>query len=70
MTTATLYEWTATLDEGVNLKNGEPWRGHRVKYRVQGTRRWSSFLFSKDDGTNPTETEVLRAVEEHAKGGR
>lgn len=61
-TQAAVYEWTATLDSGVSLTTGEPWRGHRVKYRAQGSRRWKHFLLSKDDGTNPTETEVLQAI--------
>lgn len=64
-TEVVLYEWTATLDEGVNATTGEPWRGHRVKYRRQGARRWASFLLTKDDGTNPTESEVLEAVRLH-----
>jgi hypothetical protein len=61
-----LWEWTAQLEEGVSLTSGEPWRGHRVRYREQGTRRWSSFLLSVDGDELPTETMVVRAIEAHA----
>lgn len=61
-----IWEWTATLDSGVNLTTGEPWRGHRVKYREAGTRRWSSFLIDTSDGSVPTDTDVIRAIEMHA----
>jgi len=62
-----IWEWHATLDSGVSLTTGEPWRGHRVKYRALGTRRWRSFLLSKDDGANPTESEVIAAINAHAE---
>lgn len=61
-----MWEWTAMLDGGVNLTTGEQWEGHRIRYRAQGSRAWRSFLLSKDDGTNPTETEVLAAINAHA----
>jgi hypothetical protein len=50
----------------VNLTTGAPWRGHRVKYRKAGTRRWSSFLLDTSDGSTPTDTDVIRAIETHA----
>lgn len=67
MSETLIWEWHATLDSGFDLTTGEPWRGHRVKYRALGSRRWQSFLLSKDDGTNPTDTEVIQAINEHAK---
>jgi hypothetical protein len=65
--TATIWEWRATLDSGVNLRTGEAWRGHRIRYRALGARQYRSFLFTKDDGTNPTDTEVIHAINEHAR---
>ena len=67
MSGTTIWEWHAELDSGVSLTTGEPWHGHRVKYRALGTRNWRSFLLSKDGDTNPTDTEVIRAINEHAR---
>lgn len=66
---AVLWEWRATWEEGFAIGDGrtEQFRGHRIRYRKPGTRRWRSFLFAKDDGSMPTETEVLRAIEVHAE---
>lgn len=67
MTTgARLWEWHAELDHGFDLTTGEEWIGHRVRYREQGTRRYRTFLLSTDDGTAPTESMVLQALEKHA----
>lgn len=63
---AKLWEWTAELESGVSLGSGEPWRGHRVRYREQGTRRYRSFLLSTSDGSTPDDTMVIRAIETHA----
>jgi len=66
---ARLWEWHAELDRIHDLTAGTSTIGHRVRYREQGTRRWSSFLLTTDDGATPTESMVLQAIEAHHAQG-
>ncbi len=62
------YEWTAELEEGVALSTGEPWRGHRVRYRTIGkTRRWATFLLTVDGDEAPTFFMIVAAIREHER---
>jgi hypothetical protein len=63
---AALWEWKAELDTLRDLSTGGTMIGHRVRYREQGARRWRSFLLTTDDGSSPTESMVLQAIEAHA----
>lgn len=60
------WEWSAEVERGVSIATGKPWRGHRVRYRDRGTRRWRSFLLSTDDDAMPTDEMFLAAIAEHA----
>lgn len=60
------WEWEATIEEGVSIGTGAKWRGHRVRYRDRGTRRWRSFLLSVDGDVMPTDEMIERAIEAHA----
>lgn len=64
---ARLWEWTAKHEELLlpSRYAGKP--AHRIRYREQGSKRWSSFLLITDNMAAPTETMVLRAIEEHAR---
>lgn len=59
-------EYRTEPDSGVNLTTGERWSGIRVHYRRAGERRWSRFLLSVSDGSEPDDAMVRRAIAEHA----
>lgn len=65
--TRPLYEARVEPDEGWNLSTGERWRGYRVRYRPQGTRRWATFLLV-DQEKVPTIAQLQAACHAHATG--
>jgi hypothetical protein len=62
-----LWEWWAELDTVVNLLTGERVAGHRVHYRANGARRWSTFLLTTSDGSTPTTAMIVRAMDAHSE---
>lgn len=66
--TADGFEYDVEPDFGVNLTTGERWCGWRVKYRIEGARRWVRFIIV--DATS--ETDALAAIKAHyqMRGGQ
>lgn len=60
------WEWWAELDEVTNLLTMERVAGHRIHYRMLGTRRWSTFLLTTSDGSTPTTELIVRAIDTHS----
>lgn len=61
---AALYEWRATEGGGIDPRNGRPYRDSVIRYRRQGAEDWHLFVLTWAGQQAPTETQVLRAIEE------
>ena len=59
-----IYEVDIEPEEGWHLNSGETWRGYRIRYRPQGTRRWSKFLLV-DQAQRPSIEQLQRLCHAH-----
>jgi hypothetical protein len=61
---ARLWEWHGALDASGGRRDARGRPAYLICYRQQGTAPWRRFTLSTASGSPPTETEVLRAIEE------